>query len=74
MPSFVGSPLIRRPFVAMFFIFMAILPQHASNRLDVSCWKKSNARDAAIPGFGLLFASVVTLSLGVLLLLSHYLF
>lgn len=41
---------------------------------NIELVKKSNARDAAIPGFGLLFASVVTLSLGVLLLLAHYLF
>ena len=40
---------------------------------NVELVKKSDAQDAAVPGFGLLFASLVTLSFGILFLLAHFL-
>lgn len=49
---------------------MANMP-HVEN---VELVKKSDARDAAVPGFGLLFASIVTLSFGMLFLLAHIFF
>jgi len=39
---------------------------------NVEIVKKSDARDASFPGFGLLFASIVTLSFGIFFLLARF--
>ena len=41
---------------------------------NVEIVKKSDARDAGFPGFGLLFASIGTLSFGIFFLLARFFF